>query len=154
MARNRLDHLGPALRAGTVSDYRSMVRRHNAARKVQTGLAELRIESPALATGLVGLVAAFLDQIGQREAYLRVEMTRSRSCPKFHCDNEHVRLVTTYLGPATKYQFVGENATHAAPLYGLVFLKGRRHPTHRDSVHHRSPELPDEEKRMCVAIDY
>ena len=43
---------------------------------------------------------------------------------------------------------------HAARLGGLVFLKGHGHPNHRDTVHHRSPDVPVGEKRLCVAIDY
>jgi hypothetical protein len=81
-------------------------------------------------------------------------MVKTQSCPKFHCDNVHVRLVTTYFGPATEYQFAGEDAIQVAPLYSLVFLKGHKHPTHGDAVYHRSPEVPAGGKRLCVVIDY
>lgn len=154
MARRPVDHLGPAVRAGRVHEYLSPVRRENVAREVRAAMGELRVKSPELAADLVSLLTSFLDQFDLRQARLRVEITRTQPCPKFHCDNVHVRLVTTYLGPTTEYQYAGECATHAAPICGLVFLKGHRHPTHRDTVHHRSPEVPAGEKRLCVAIDY
>jgi hypothetical protein len=76
------------------------------------------------------------------------------TCPKFHCDNVRVRLVTTYLGPGTEY--VGADApqeVRSAPAFALVFLKGHKHPTHADAVHHRSPALPPGGKRLCVILD-
>ena len=103
---------------------------------------------------VIDLVTAFLDQFDLQQARLRIEITRTQSCPKFHSDNVHIRLVTTYLGPTTEYQYAGTNEIHTAPLGGLVFLKGHGHPNHRDTVHHRSPEVPVGEKRLCVAIDY
>ncbi len=154
LPRRPLDHLGPAIRAGRVHDTWSIVRREAVAREVRLGLGELEVASPELAADLLGLVTAFLDQFDLQQARLRLEITQSQSCPKFHCDNVNIRLVTTYLGPTTEYQYAGDNAIYAAPLYGLVFLKGHKHSTHRDTVHHRSPDVPDGEKRLCVAIDY
>ncbi|MCA8985586.1 MAG: DUF1826 domain-containing protein [Planctomycetaceae bacterium] len=154
LERHPLASLESAIQAARVDDYRSMVNRETAAREVRFALAELQIQSPELNADIAGLALAFLDQFGLEEARLRVEITRTQSCPKFHCDNVHVRLITTYSGPTTEYVYAGEDATHAAPLQGLVFLKGHKHPTHRDSVHHRSPEVPDGEKRMCVILDY
>jgi hypothetical protein len=85
---------------------------------------------------------------------LRIEIVDTQSCPKFHCDNVYVRLVTTYVGPGTEYQFAGEEAIHVAGPGSLVFLKGHKHPTHRDSVHHRSPAVPSGSKRLCVVVDF
>jgi hypothetical protein len=107
-----------------------------------------------LAADITDLGLSFLEQFGIRTANLRIEMVQTQSCPKFHCDNVHVRMVTTYHGPTTEYQFDGSETIHEAPLYGLVFLKGHKHPTHCDSVHHRSPEVPSGTKRLCVVIDY
>lgn len=154
LARSPLADLGPAVHGGRVHEYFAPVQRQNVAFEVRAGLGELRLESHALAADLISLVNSFLDQFSLRQARLRVEITQSQSCPKFHCDNVHVRLVTTYVGPTTEYQRAGEATTHAAPLHGLVFLKGHKHPSHRDSIHHRSPEIPAGEKRLCVAIDY
>jgi hypothetical protein len=35
-----------------------------------------------------------------------------------------------------------------------VLLKGHRHPTHTDSVLHRSPPMRPGTRRLCVAIDH
>ena len=154
LSRNPLMSLGPAVQAGRVQEYLTPFRRENAGFEVRSGLGELRIKSPELAEDLCSLMLAFLDQFDLEEARMRVEITQTQSCPKFHCDYVHVRLVSTYLGPTTEYQHAGESATHVAPLGGLVFLKGHRNPTHQNSVHHRSPEVPVGDKRLCVAIDY
>jgi hypothetical protein len=122
--------------------------------RVAAGLEALRIECPALAADISDLARSFLIQFAQPEAHLRIEMVSKQSCPKFHCDNVHIRMITTYHGPTTEYQFPGEDAIHVAPLYGLVFLKGHQHPTHRDSVRHRSPEVTPGTKRLCVVIDF
>ena len=95
LPRRPLEHLDPVILAGRIHEYWSMVSRESAAREVRAALGGLRIQSPELASDIVELVTAFLDQFGQRQAKLRVEMTRSQSCPKFHCDFVHVRLVTT-----------------------------------------------------------
>ncbi len=154
LERRLLDHFGPAVQAGRVHEYLTRVRRRNVAFEVRAGLSELQIKSRELAADIASLLTTFLDQFDLEEAKLRVEITRTQPCPNFHCDNVHVRLVTTYFGPTTEYQYTGESTTHVAPLCGLVFLKGHRHTTHGDTVHHRSPEVPAGEKRLCVAIDY
>ncbi|MEL6109908.1 MAG: DUF1826 domain-containing protein [Planctomycetota bacterium] len=154
LARSPLENLRPIVQAGRVREYLAPIRRERIGFEIRAGLGELRIKSRELTADLIGLATSFLDQFDLQQAKLRIEITRSQSCPKFHCDNVNVRLVTTYVGPTTQYQHSGDTATHNAPLYGLVFLKGHRHPTHRDSVHHRSPEVTSGEKRLCVAIDY
>lgn len=154
LAREPLATLDTVVQGARVHEYWSMVSRDTAAREVRYAFGDLRVKSPELAADIVSLVTAFLDQFGVSQAKLRVEITHSQSCPNFHCDDVHVRMVTTYLGPTTEYQYAGEDTTHAAPLNGLVFLKGYKHPTHRGNVHHRSPEVPYAEKRLCVMIDY
>ena len=153
LERPLLDDLSAAVEAGRVHEFLAPVCRDKVGFEVRGGLAELRIKSRYLASDLIDLVTAFLDQFDLQQARLRIEITRTQSCPKFHSDNVHMRLVTTYLGPTTEYQYAGTNEIHTAPLGGLVFLKGHCHPNHRDTVHHRSPEVPVGEKRLCVAID-
>lgn len=154
LRRHALDDLASAVQAGRVHEYLAPVCRQNVGFEVRSGLGELRLKSSELETDLISLVTSFLNQFDLEEARLRIEITQTQSCPKFHCDHVHVRLVTTYFGPTTEYQFAGESTAYVAPLGGLVFLKGHRYPTHRDSVHHRSPKVPAGEKRLCVAIDY
>ncbi|HAY82731.1 MAG TPA: hypothetical protein DCY79_23225 [Planctomycetaceae bacterium] len=154
LERRPLEHIRSAIEAGRFREYLAPVRRQKVAFEVRAGLGELQVKSPELAADISSLVISFLDQFELQEARLRVEITRTQSCPKFHCDNVHVRLVTTYFGPTTEYQYAGDSTTYVAPRFGLVFLKGHRHPSHRDAVHHRSPEVPVGEKRLCVAVDY
>lgn len=154
LARPTPEGVADAIAAGEVQDFRASFGRRVLPKRVADGLRTLRIDSQALAADIADLGLSFLEQFGIRTANLRIEMVRTRSCPKFHCDNVHVRLVTTYHGPTTEYQFTGVEVVRVAPLYGLVFLKGHKHPTHRDGVHHRSPEVPDGGKRLCVVIDY
>lgn len=152
--RQPLEGLDAAVAAGRIGEYLAPVDRLRVGFEVRCGLRELRLKSRELSGDLIHLVDTFLDQFDLEEARLRIEITRTQSCPKFHCDNLNVRLVTTYLGPTTEYQYAGENKTHIASLGGLVFLKGHKHPTFGDTVHHRSPEVPAGERRLCVAIDY
>jgi len=42
----------------------------------------------------------------------------------------------------------------SAPAFALVFLKGHKHPSHADAVHHRSPPVPPGGKRLCVILDF
>ena len=142
------------IEAGRVHEYWAIVRRETIARELRFGMNELHLRSVELTNDIVGLVKSFIDQFDIKQAKMRLEITRSQSCPNFHCDNEHVRMVTTYVGPTTEYQYAGEEGISTAPLHGLVFLKGRKHPMHRDTVFHRSPEVPAGEKRLCLAIDY
>lgn len=154
LGRSFSHELDSVVQAARVHEYLTPVSWETAAREVRFGLGEFRIRSNELAEDLTSLVTSFLTQFELNEARLRIEVTRTQACPKFHCDNIHVRLVTTYVGPTTEYQYVGEDAVHVAPLYGLVFLKGHQFFNHKDSVHHRSPKVSPGKNRLCVAIDY
>ena len=77
-----------------------------------------------------------------------------QTCPKFHCDYVVVRLITTYAGPGTEYvRADSAGAIRRAGPGSLVLLKGRRHPTHADTVHHRSPPVAAGARRLVVAMD-
>lgn len=115
---------------------------------------KMQLANTELANDVTSLVHSFLAEFERRSVSLRVEIVDTQSCPKFHCDNVHVRLVMTYVGPSTEYQYVGESDVRVSGLGSLVFLKGHKHPTHRDSVHHRSPAVPPGTKRLCVVIDF
>ncbi|MEM1224166.1 MAG: DUF1826 domain-containing protein [Planctomycetota bacterium] len=149
-----IPNLEKAVRSGRVHEYLAPVRRDRIGFEVRGGLGELRLKSQDFSDDVITLVESFFDQFGPQQVRLRMEITRTQSCPKFHTDNLHVRLVTTYLGPTTEYQRSGENTVQSAPLKGLVFLKGHHHSTHRDNVHHRSPPIPSDQRRLCIAIDF
>jgi len=142
-----------AIGQASVTDFRTRIARTTAAGKVAAGLRHLRLVDAELQADIVRIAVSFLQAFERRTANLRLEIVDTQSCPKFHCDNVYVRLVTTYVGPATEYQFVGEPAIHRAGQGSLVFLKGHQHPTHRDSVHHRSPAIPAGGRRLCVVLD-
>lgn len=146
--------ISEVLATARLQSWRSMVTAASADERVAAALDALRITSPVLAEDIVALSRSFLAQFGVDEASLRVEVVNKQSCPKFHCDNVRVRLVTTYHGPTTEYVHAADSQTiRAAPLFALVFLKGCQHPGHANSVHHRSPEVPPGSKRLCVILD-
>jgi len=140
--------------SGRVHEYRASTTRRAIDEHVTCGLAEVGVACDVLKRDIIELAQSFLVQFRQQSLRLRIEIVNTQSCPKFHIDNVNIRLVTTYYGPATEYQFPGDHSIHAAPLYSLVFLKGHKHPTHSDLVLHRSPEVPAGSKRLCVVIDF
>ncbi len=139
---------------GKVHEYRNSVTAGTIERHVATGLSELEVDCAVLQQDLAEVASSFLAQFQRRTLRLRMEIVNTRSCPKFHCDNVRMRLVTTYFGPSTEYQFVGHDNIHVTPLYSLVFLKGHKHPRHSDTALHRSPNVAPGTKRLCVAIDF
>ncbi len=130
-----------------------------AASKIARGLSRLHIAFPGrdrelLTEDIFGLVCGMLVTFDWPRVEVRMEVADTQSCPKFHCDNVTVRLVTTYTGPGTEYIARSAPQTiHQAPAGALVFLKGHRHPTHGDQILHRSPELTPGNRRLTVAID-
>jgi hypothetical protein len=71
----------------------------------------LHLDCPALAADVAAVVRSFLAQFGAARASLRVEVVTTNTCPKFHCDNIRVRVVTTYHGPGTEYVFAATSET-------------------------------------------
>jgi hypothetical protein len=140
--------------SGSVHEYRASTTRRTIDEHVTCGLAEVGVACEVLKRDIIELAQSFLVQFRQQTLRLRIEIVNTRSCPKFHIDNVNMRLVTTYLGPATEYRFIDDAAIHSTSLYDLVFLKGHKHPTHSDRALHRSPEMPPGTKRLCVAMDF
>lgn len=154
LERSALAGIADAVASARVHGNKSVVTPASAEARAAEALDALRIECPALAEDIAALSRSFLAQFGVEEASLRVEVVDKQSCPKFHCDNVRVRLVTTYHGPTTEYVRVYEpDLVRAAPLFALVFLKGHQHPNHADAVHHRSPGVPTGGRRLCVILD-
>ncbi len=138
-----------------VQTWRSVVTSANAKTCAAAALDTLQIACPALAADIAALSRSFLAQFGVAEASLRVEVVDTQSCPKFHCDNVRIRLVTTYHGPTTEYVGADDPETiRAAPPCALVFLKGQQHPGHADAVHHRSPAVAPGGKRIAAVLDF
>ncbi len=137
-----------------VREVRSVVHRQSIDSYIEAGLRTLEIPDGVLAADMSSVAQSFMAQFSVTRANLRIEVVDSCTCPKFHCDNVCVRLVTTYCGPPTEYRFVGESEIQQAPLYAFVFLKGHKHSRHRDSVHHLSPEVPKGKRRLCLIVDF
>lgn len=154
LERPPLPGIAETVTSARVLYWRSSVTVGTAETRAAEALEELCIANPVLAEDIVGLSRSFLAQFGVDEASLRVEVVDKQSCPKFHCDNVRVRLVTTYHGPTTQYVRIdAPKDVQAAPLFALVFLKGHQHPAHADAVHHRSPGVSPGGKRLCVILD-
>lgn len=146
--------IADAIQSARVLYWRSTVTSENAEARATDAVAALDIDCPAFAEDIAALARGFLAQFGIGEAALRVEVVDKPTCPKFHCDNVRVRLVTTYHGPPTEYVCADTpEVVRAAPAFALVFLKGHQHPNHADAVHHRSPDVPTGGKRLCVILD-
>lgn len=152
--RPPLPGVAQAVALARVHDSKAKVRADDATALAAAALAALGIDSPLLAGDVAALAAGFLAQFRVGAASMRVEVTDRTPCPKFHCDNLRMRLVTTYHGPTTEYvRTDAPEDVRAAPLFALVFLKGHKHPNHADRIHHRSPALPPGGRRLCVILD-
>jgi hypothetical protein len=140
-------------------DVRFTTSARGAAIKISRGLADLSIgqsrhQRALIANDILGLVCGMLAVFDWRRIEVRFEVAAAQSCPKFHCDNVLVRMLTTYVGPGTEYiQRDRPNTIHQASAGSLVFFKGFRHPTHANTVLHRSPPVRQGERRLTVVID-
>jgi hypothetical protein len=145
---------------GRVGEVRFKMAARGAATKIGQGLDRLGMKTPArararLADDIFGLVCGMLEVFDWPKVEVRLDLADTQSCPKFHCDNVLVRLVTTYAGPGTEYiETEAPDAVHRAAPGSLVFLKGHRHPTHGDAILHRSPPVRPGTLRFSVAIDH
>ncbi|MBM4097672.1 MAG: DUF1826 domain-containing protein [Planctomycetes bacterium] len=147
-------HVAEAMRTARVHDWRCEVTAADAHARAGEALKALHLDCPALAADIAVVARSFLAQFEAVRASLRVEVVTTNTCPKFHCDNIRVRVVTTYHGPGTEYVFVGApDDVRRGPTGALMFLKGHQHPMHSDAVLHRSPMVPAGVKRLCVVLD-
>lgn len=141
--------------AARLGHYRTPMTFARASVHVRRALASIQLDDSSLADDMVATFRSFLKQYRLNEANLLIECTDRRNCPMFHCDNLHVRMIKTYFGPTTEYiQLTAPGEIHAAPVGAMVFLKGRRHSTHHESVHHRSPDIAAGTTRLCLIVDF
>jgi hypothetical protein len=149
-----------AVKKARLGEERLIVSARTARSKIGRALARFDLDlrpacSAKLADDMADLALGFMARFEQKRVELRIDLADEQSCPKFHCDNVDVRMVTTYAGPGTEYVYANEPGTiHRAAPGALVFLKGHRHPTHTDSVHHRSPPVRRGVRRLTLAIDF
>jgi len=151
---------GPLVAGGTLGAVRFTTAARGAATNIDRGLAKLDLVKPArqraaVADDILSLVCGMLAVFAWPRVEVRLDLTDEQSCPKFHCDNVFVRLVTTYVGPGTEYiEMPAADTVHRVAPGSIVLLKGHRHPTHADRVLHRSPPLRPGTRRLSVAIDH
>ena len=149
-----LSEVAAAMKSARVHAWRAVVTLADADARAAQAMKTLSLDCPLLAADIAAVARSFLAQFDASEASLRVEVVTTSTCPKFHCDNTRIRLVTTYHGPGTEYAFAATPGDiHRGPTGALVFLKGHKHPTHSDAVLHRSPMVPLGVKRLCVVLD-
>ena len=78
---------------------------------------------------------------------MRTETVTNDACRKFHADNVHARLITTYIGPGTEYGVPKDaccppEQVHQAPSGAAMLLKGLKWPTSNErQLKHRSPPI-------------
>jgi hypothetical protein len=152
VVERRLPDYSATVAAARVADARRQVAPGATGLPVAEAMTELGLRDAHLLADVAGVCDSFLAQFALAAAELRVELVDRATCPKFHCDNARVRLVATYHGPATEYRTAGDDAPRQAPPGALVFLKGHKHPTHADTVLHRSPRLESGGRRLCVVL--
>jgi hypothetical protein len=180
---------GALVAGGTLGAVRFTTAARGAAAKIDRALARLDLVKPArqraaVADDILSLVCGMLAVFSWLRVEVRLDLTDEQSCPKFHCDNVLVRLVTTYVGPGTEYvEMPAADMVHRVAPGSLVLLKGHRHPTHAalailaslrwvalratastgppglpclhaDRMLHRSPPMRPGTRRFCVAIDH
>ncbi len=150
----RMD-LSQSLRQARPLALRHVIHRFDAVEQAARMLIEMGLAIQALSDDAGEVCACFLEQFDLEEANLRMELCTTTTCPKFHSDCVHVRMVTTYAGPTTQYHFTAapDQILSARP-WDLLFFKGCKHANHRDSVLHRSPPMGVGERRLCLILDY
>ncbi|RUR26708.1 DUF1826 domain-containing protein [Vreelandella andesensis] len=105
---------------------------------------------------------------------IRLRLLTAAMCPRFHCDNLPVRLVTTYVGPGSEW--LPESAINRAGLGAptpdrpeiindptaiqrmragdIALIKGSGWVgCEEHGLVHRSPSLHDGQKRLLLTID-
>lgn len=121
---------------------------------IATAIAPLGLTAPGLPEWMLAAVERFAAITDAAAIRLRVEITADITCPKFHVDSVHVRLVCTLHGAGTEFVHGDDpSCIQQAGPGALVLLKGRRHPTHTDTVKHRSPPVPAGARRLVMVLD-
>lgn len=137
-----------------------------------------RLPAPDAATPLVEDMAMIAEAIAflfdTQTVGIRLRLLNSAMCPRFHCDNLPVRMVTTYCGPGSEWlpEFAinreGLGAPHpdrpdivtdAAAIQRLspgdiALIKGSGWVGCEErGLVHRSPALENGSKRLLMSID-
>lgn len=121
-------------------------------------LAELEDLPTPLRDDIGDLATRFAALMGAPHLRLRLEAIHTNACRKIHADHTDVRLITTYVGPASDYipphrpAETQELQRMAAGWIGL--FKGRAYGDGHPPCFHRSPPVGDTgEARLLLVID-
>lgn len=120
------------------------------------------------------LAEAMACLFGTDSVGIRLRLLDAAMCPRFHCDNLPVRLVTTYVGPGSEWLpeaainraglgapcsekpeiVVDSEAVHQLQAGDLALLKGSGWVGNEMSgLVHRSPALAPGQKRLLMTMD-
>lgn len=137
-----------------------------------------RLPQPDAAEALIDDITS----VAEATAYLfdtetvgiRLRLLNAAMCPRFHCDNLPVRLVTTYMGPGSEWlpEYAINRAGLGAPhphrpeivndagaiqsmsAGDIALIKGSGWEGNEEyGLVHRSPALKEGEKRLLLTID-
>lgn len=85
---------------------------------------------------------------------VQLETVRSRSCPAFHQDTLHARLLVSYKGPGVEFGGSrGGLPFFHTPRGAVALFKGRLWPTSGAPVLHRSPPASQNRPRWLLTMD-
>ncbi|AIA73610.1 hypothetical protein FF32_01760 [Halomonas campaniensis] len=137
-----------------------------------------KLPEPSAGDALVDDIATIAEAIAflfdTDTVGIRLRLLTAAMCPRFHCDNLPVRLVTTYVGPGSEW--LPENAINRAGLGAptpdrpeiindptaiqrllagdIALLKGSGWVgCEEHGLVHRSPSLEAGQKRLLLTID-
>lgn len=116
------------------------------------------------------LMQVYADLLGVRGLGVRLATLDREMCPRFHVDRVGIRLLCTYAGPATEWlenadvvrSGLGPTGEVLRPggrvqrleRFDVALLKGEAWPKNLgNGVVHRSPGLPQGQRRIMLSID-
>ncbi len=136
------------------------------------------IQRQAFIDNVIILADMLICLLGAKAVGLRLCVTGTATCPRFHVDKLGCRLITTYSGPATEWLenadidrsklgpgaegkadcesglYSQESAIYQLSHGDVALLKGELWPgNHKRGIVHRSPTIPTGLKRLFVTMD-
>ena len=128
----------------------------------------------ALINDIVSVAQAVACLFDTETLGIRLRILAEAMCPRFHCDNLPVRLVTTYLGPGSEWLpeaavnrdglgaphpdrpeiVLNPDAVQTLKAGDIALIKGSGwEGSERSALVHRSPSLILGQKRLLLTID-
>ena len=129
---------------------------------------------PKLLKDINNLLVLFKSASGSKKFQLLLATINKDMCKKFHMDNNHLRMLCTYMGPGTlwlkedninrealnayktnKHIVINENNIEQTNTGAVTILKGATYSKEEtNAIVHRSPSIEKNgEKRLLLRID-